>query len=200
MPRIETTIQGEWYWFCLFFEQMYRPHLTVRTIGKPRIYYVIPDMQGLTGKPPSATKTPDEVIEIRFNISRHISNMPDQGVYDLVALTFEGDMGSVRVLAEFEDPRDEEYTKRILGILLGAGQQAQKYKNEGAKIRAEQLIEHYYKMKEDGKNITLAKLAQSYSYNESYLRQAHIKYKRERSETAPNKKPNNGRRTGKKTT
>ena len=193
MPQIEITIQAEWYWLCLIFEQMYRPFAAARTIGKPRMQYVIPDLQGLTGSEPLITKTVEEIIELSVNHSRLIRNMPDQGVYGSVGVTFTGLLDKVAITAVYDDPRDEEYTKRIVEILLGAAQQAKKYKDEGERIKAEQLIQHYYDLKEKGEQVTFAQLARSYGYNESYLRQAHIKYKREQSQTVPNKKPNNGR-------
>lgn len=193
MPEIKITIQAEWYWLCLIFEQMYRPSVAARTIGKPRIQYIIPDVQGLTGQQPPITKTVEEILELSINHSRLIISMPDQGVYGSVSVTFTGLLDKVTLTAEYDDPRDEEYTKRILGILHGAAQQAKKYKDEGERIKAEQLIQHYYDLKQAGEHVTFAQLAKSYGYNESYLRQAHLKYKREQSQPIPNKKPNNGR-------
>ena len=200
MPQIETTIQGEWHWLSIVFEQLCKPFGTVRFIGKPKILYTIPDMEGMTGQPPQVTVTPQDIFEIGFNYARSVRNVPNQGVNGNIEFTFYGEIDTTRIVADFEHPDDKATCIKILEFLAAAAQQARKYKTEGEKIKAEQLIEHYLSVKARGGNLTLRQLALSYGFNESYLRQAHIKYKRERSETAPNKKPNNGRRTGKKTT
>lgn len=179
MPAIETTVLGEWQWLCLIFEQLCRPFTTVRFIGKARVHYIVPDIEGMGGEPPVIQIEVQDIIVPKHNWAQSVRNKPDQGVHGSVAFSFYGQLNHTRIIAEYEHPDDEGTCKRLLGIVAGAALEAQKYKTEGEKIKAERVIDHYYDVKRQGGNVTLAQLARSYGFNESYLRQAHQKYKRE---------------------
>ena len=195
MPQIVATMQGEWHWICIVFEQICKPFLSVRTIGKRHAYYVVPDLKKLTGELPKITKAVGDVIEVKPRYDRNPSEMADREVIGRVAVTITQDKSKVVLFAEYDNEVDREPTERVLAALSAVTELAQSYRadGEGKGIRAERLIEYYYEAKEKGDPVTLAQLAKSYGYNESYLRQAHLKYKREQSQPIPNKKPNNGR-------
>lgn len=178
MPQIEIITRGEWQWLCLVFEQIAHPCTTVRFIGKSKAYYVIPDIEGMTGIQPLITIEAKDVVEIAFDVAQSVRFKPNQNAQGNITFTLWKEKNSTHIIAEYENENDREECGRILSILIAVAQKADKYKTEGESIKAEQLIEQYYEAKGEGKKITLRQLAQEYGFNESYLRQVHQKYKR----------------------
>ena len=178
MPQIEIITRGEWQWLCLIFEQLCRPFTTVRFIGKSKAYYVIPDIEGMTGIQPLVTIEAKDVVEVSFDIAQSVRFKPNQNAHGNITFTLWKEKNFTHIIAEYENENDREECGRILSILIAVAEKADKYKTEGDNIKAEQLIKQYYEAKQKGDKLTLRQLAQAYGFNESYLRQVHQKYKR----------------------
>ena len=168
MPQFEDTIRGEWHWICsLLAERL--PHsihgtsseTTPPTGGSGAVLHI--ERWFATGR-----ETVDGWTLIAIGAGRYKQE---------ITITDLGHANHILVNCDREE--DIPIIQEIINTVAHSAMRAREFKRDNQKITGEMAIERYYRRKARGSKVTLREIAETYGFNESYLRQVKQKYDKE---------------------